>query len=298
MTSTFGWKSFAELTNHASATRGCVTIRRMANQYAWGNTDQERERLASQGDALRPATERLFRAAGIGPGMRVLDCGSGGGDVSIIAAELVTPSGQILGIDRDAGGVDAANRPVKDLGMNHVRFEVGDISSPPAGPFDAIVGRLVLMYQADVEAVLGTLADRLQTGGVMAFMEYEHNPPNQVLMWPRNPSVDQLMRWMDAAFDVLGNQAHMGTRLPSLLRSIGLEPQPPYELTGAVYTGDAVLQHEATLVQSLSPVLTAHGIATEEETDVDSFAERAGAYLGSDPVLISGPHLAVWARKP
>ena len=80
------------------------------------------------------------------------------------------------------------------------------------------MGRLVLMYQADVEAVLGTLADRLQTGGVMAFMEYEHNPLNQVLMWPRNPSVDQLMRWMDAAFDVLGNQAHMGTRLPSLLR--------------------------------------------------------------------------------
>ena len=56
----------------------------MANQYAWGNTDQERERLASQGDALRPATERLFRAAGIGPGARVLDCGSGGGDVSLI----------------------------------------------------------------------------------------------------------------------------------------------------------------------------------------------------------------------
>lgn len=84
----------------------------VASQYAWGNTEDERQRLASQGDALRPATERLFQAAGIGPGMRVLDCGSGGGDVSIIAAELVTPSGQVLGIDRDAGYVEAAKRRV------------------------------------------------------------------------------------------------------------------------------------------------------------------------------------------
>ena len=217
--------------------------------------------------------------------MRVLDCGSGGGDVSIIAAELVTASGEVLGIDRDAGYVDAANRRVKDMGLTHVRFEAVDISSPPEGPFDAVVGRLVLMYQPDVDAVLRALADRLEPGGVMAFMEYEHNPPNQVLMWPRSPSGDQLMRWIDAAFDALGHQARMGTRLPSLLRSVGLEPQPPHELTGAVYTGNTVLEHQTTMVQSLSPVLTAHRIATEEETDIDTFAERVSSELGPDPGL-------------
>ncbi|OBK70340.1 hypothetical protein A5651_22535 [Mycobacterium sp. 1274761.0] len=230
--------------------------------------------------------------------MRVLDCGSGGGDVSIIVADLVTSSGRVLGIDRDAAQVEAANRRVEDLGLTHVRFEIADLSSPPDGPFDAIVGRLVLMYQLDVESVLRALAARLNSGGVMAFMEYEHNPTNQVLMWPRSPSVDTLMGWMDAAFDVLGHQAHMGTRLPSLLRSIGLEPRPPHEVTGAVYTGETVWQHETTLVANLSPLLVAHGVATEEETDVDAFAERVRSDLGPDPVLISGPHPAVWARKP
>jgi hypothetical protein len=154
------------------------------------------------------------------------------------------------------------------------------------------------MYQSDVEAVLRVLADRLEPGGVMAFMEYEHNPPNQVLMWPRSPSVDQLMRWMDAAYEVLGHQSNMGTRLPSLLRSVGLEPQPPYEVTGAVYSGDTVSEHQTILVSSIAPVLIAHGIATVEETNADAFAERVKADLGADPVLISGPHLAVWARKP
>ena len=48
----------------------------------------------------------------------------------------------------------------------------------------------------------------------------------------------------------------------------------------------------------VSPVLTAYGIATEEEIDIETFAERVSAELGPDPVLVSGPHLAVWATKP
>lgn len=132
----------------------------MANDYAWASSDQERQRLASQGDLLRPATERLFLAAGVGAGARVLDCGSGGGDVSVIVGQMVTSTGQVLGIDRDAAQVEAATRRVNDLGLTTIRFETADLSLPPQGPFDAIVGRLVLMYQPNVEAVLGALADR------------------------------------------------------------------------------------------------------------------------------------------
>jgi SAM-dependent methyltransferase len=212
---------------------------------------------------------------------------------------MVTPTGQVLGIDRDAAQVEAATRRVNDLGLANVRFETADLSSPPDGPFDAIVGRLVLMYQPDVEAVVRTLADRLAPGGVVAFMEYDVNPPSSPFMWPRSALVDKLVHWVDAAWRALGNQARMGTRLPSLLRSAGLEPQPPYELTGVVLTGDdAVLKFLTALIVGIAPVLTGHGIATEEELDTDTFAQRVRADLGPDPVLvISGPGLAVWARK-
>lgn len=270
----------------------------MKNEYVWASSDRERHRLASQGDALRSPTERLFQSAGIGAGMSVLDCGSGAGEVAIIVSELVTSSGQVLGIDRDANNVEAANRRVIEAGLSHVRFETADISCPPDGPYDAIVGRLVLMYQPDVQAVLRALADRLAHGGVMAFLEYEHVPSAEVLMWPRSPSVDKLMGWTATAFDVLGNQERMGTRLPSLLRSAGMEPQPPYELTGAVYTGVAVVEHVTNLLRGLLPILMAHGIATEEEAAVDAFAESVSADLNSDAVMVgAGPALAVWARK-
>ena len=61
-----------------------------------------------QARLLRPYTDKFFRAAGIVPGMRVLDLGSGMGDVALLAADIVGPAGYVLGIDRDevttAGG--------------------------------------------------------------------------------------------------------------------------------------------------------------------------------------------------
>ena len=35
------------------------------------------------------------------PGMRVLDIGSGIGDVAMLAAEMVGPNGRVVGIDKD-----------------------------------------------------------------------------------------------------------------------------------------------------------------------------------------------------
>ncbi|MFG1934251.1 methyltransferase domain-containing protein [Mycobacterium sp. NPDC048908] len=48
---------------------------------------------------LRPITARLLATAGIEPGMRVLDIGCGPGDVSMLIAEFVGPTGNVGGID-------------------------------------------------------------------------------------------------------------------------------------------------------------------------------------------------------
>jgi SAM-dependent methyltransferase len=67
----------------------------MAVPYMLDNTPAERVRLSRNAVGLRPISERLFRAAGIGPGMSVLDVGCGNGDVSLLAAELVSSSGRV-----------------------------------------------------------------------------------------------------------------------------------------------------------------------------------------------------------
>jgi ubiquinone/menaquinone biosynthesis C-methylase UbiE len=81
------------------------------NRYFLGSTPAELKRLRFQATILRPITERLLREAGIKEGMRVLDLGCGPGDVSFLAAEIVGPSGSVLGIDQAPEAIGAA-RPV------------------------------------------------------------------------------------------------------------------------------------------------------------------------------------------
>jgi 2-polyprenyl-3-methyl-5-hydroxy-6-metoxy-1,4-benzoquinol methylase len=66
-------------------------------EYLLGHSEREIQRLIHQAAILRPITERLFREIALRPGMRVLDLGCGAGDVSMLAAELVGPTGLVIG---------------------------------------------------------------------------------------------------------------------------------------------------------------------------------------------------------
>src|SRR5258708_17704563 len=120
------------------------------SDYAMGSTDRERQRLMRQGAILRGFLEMAFRAAGIGPGMRVLDIGSGVGDVSLLAADLVGQQGSVVGVDRDPENVAWAAKRAAEAGHSNIHFlanEITDFIHPQL--FDALVGRFILMYLPD-----------------------------------------------------------------------------------------------------------------------------------------------------
>ena len=80
--------------------------------YLLGHTDAEHDRLIRQARRLAPITENFLRDAGIRPGQRVLDLGSGVGDVSMLAARMVGVSGEIVGVERDARSIAKARARV------------------------------------------------------------------------------------------------------------------------------------------------------------------------------------------
>src|SRR5467141_2809209 len=90
-----------------------MTTTNPASPYALGSSDAEHERLLRQAALLAPFTERFFRSAGIGPGQRVLDLGSGVGDVSMLLARIVGSSGEVVGIERDACSIARAHARVE-----------------------------------------------------------------------------------------------------------------------------------------------------------------------------------------
>ena len=70
--------------------------------YALGRDNAEYERLIEQARLLEPLTKRVLLAAGISPGMHVLDVGSGVGDVSFLVRTIVGAEGSVVGVDLDA----------------------------------------------------------------------------------------------------------------------------------------------------------------------------------------------------
>src|SRR5438093_6985933 len=117
-----------------------------ASPYALGSTDAEHERLIRQAARLAPYSERFFREAGISAGQRVLDIGSGVGDVAMLAARLVGPSGEVLGVERDGRSIARARARVDEAGLRNVSFTQSDVSEISGdGPVDATVGRYILI---------------------------------------------------------------------------------------------------------------------------------------------------------
>jgi len=118
--------------------------------YLLGETNAEHERLIRQANIFGPFTERLFRDAGIGTGQRVLDIGSGVGDVALLAARLVGPSGTAIGVERDPDAVATASSRASVTGLANVRFIQGEIGSVTISePFDAVVGRFIIEFLPD-----------------------------------------------------------------------------------------------------------------------------------------------------
>jgi len=149
-----------------------MTARHRSAKYPLGHTDAEHERLIRQAARVGPITERFFREAGIGPGQRVLDLGSGVGDVAMLVARLVGPSGEVVAVERDRNSIAKARARVIEAGFHNVNFSEADLSEiTDQKPFDGVVGRFILMYLPEPVAVLRSISQLVRPGGVFVFQE-------------------------------------------------------------------------------------------------------------------------------
>jgi ubiquinone/menaquinone biosynthesis C-methylase UbiE len=106
-------------------------------------------------DALGESTISWLEAAGLGPGMRCLDLGCGGGDVTLAIARLVGSTGSVLGIDMDAVKIELAGREAADEQLSNVEWRTGDAAVlDAAAEFDLVYARLLLTHLPDPVAVL------------------------------------------------------------------------------------------------------------------------------------------------
>src|SRR5919112_5243689 len=143
-------------------------------QYVLGSADPEIARLDAQAASIAMPTAMLLRTAGIAPGMRVLDLGTGPGHVAFEVAELVGPTGFVVGLDQDPRMIAAAEERRAARGIEHMVFTTGDARAFRAEqPFDAVVARLLLFHLPDAVHVLRQHVDGLAPGGLAVAIDFD-----------------------------------------------------------------------------------------------------------------------------
>lgn len=250
-------------------------------------------------DVVAGMTDRLLVEAGIADGMRVLDLGSGRGEVAFLIAARVGATGHVIGIDRDARPLETARQKAATLQRTNVEFQERNLADrvDDLGLFDAIVGRRVLMYQPDAIATIRHLAAALRPGGVMAF--HEHDATLVPASLAPLPLHRRMHEWVWRTVEREGANLRMGFTLDHALTAAGL-------VVGGV-RAEAVVQTPTqgqpmgALLAAILPRIVERGVATREEieAEIDTIdarltAERAAAnatYLGD---LM----FAAWARLP
>ncbi|WP_165423633.1 class I SAM-dependent methyltransferase [Ktedonosporobacter rubrisoli] len=271
------------------------------DNYVMGRAPAETRRLQAQSQLMNPATQRMIEQAGITAGMLVLDVGSGAGDVAMLLAERVGPRGSVLGIDIDPTVIETARARVEAAGYTNVSFLVGDIATLPLeAEFDAIVGRLVLVYQPSPTAIVRRLAHFLRPGGIIAFQEMDMVHSATAPAHPSNQLFERVVTWSVEAFRHAGLPIRMGLELYTVFTDAGLPaPHLSGEATFLVGTDWTAYDWTAETTRSLLPLILKFGVATAEEVQIETLAERLRAEALSQRLVVRGPDLiAAWTRIP
>src|SRR5258708_3330177 len=178
----------------------------------WGSPEAAeiwRQGAARRAQPLAVATEQMLDAAGLVPGMRVLDVAAGTGDQSILAAQRIGTSGSLLATDISASMLEVAAKAARDAGLSNVETHVADASALdlPPDSFDAGICRFGLMFVPDLHQALVRVHRALKPGARFA-----------ALVW----STRDANPYIGLQIDLVDEMGRMPSPPPTIVRTVSL----------------------------------------------------------------------------
>jgi len=240
-----------------------------------------------------PGTRRVLLQAGIKPGMRVADLGCGTGMITQLLAELVGPTGEVVGVDYSTAQVVQA-RELLPVHVTNVRFVAASATDTGLAreSFDVVYCRFLLIHLKEPEAALREMHDLLKPGGILVCEDGDltsaaSEPPSRL---------QEFSNLFGALGPKWGVDYTLGRRLFQMVIAADFA-QPEITFNQPVLAQGENKQLLELSVAEAGPSFVQAGLLTNEELVATVAAMRR--LTEDETVLALMPRMSqVWARKP
>jgi len=188
------------------------------SHYIHGSDPAEQTRLSRLNDLINA---RCFPKLKLEDGFRILDVGSGLGQLTYRMSEAVGPNGFCLGIERDTNQLSVARN-------NHVarnlEFRQGDaldlpLTSQELESFDFTHARFLLEHLSDPAKAVSEMVKSLKPGGRIFLADDDHQP---LTLFPEPLGFQALWSAYMDSYVAVGNDPFIGRKLTKLLVDQGI----------------------------------------------------------------------------
>ncbi len=216
--------------------------------YVLGTNDEELDRLGLQHRVWRPVVTECWQRVGITHGWRVIDVGAGPGYATADLAEIVGPTGSVLGIERSTRFLEAARERCRRRGLTNVEFREADLMEVSLGQlgFDASWCRWVASFVSSPAKLIDNIAGALRPGGLAIFHEYSDYETFRFM--PIRPALERFAQEVMASWRAAGGEPNIGLDLPVLLPAAGLQVRHVRHHVFAVTRRDAFWEWPSSFI--------------------------------------------------
>ena len=178
---------------------------------------------------------RTIELASLPVGSRVLDVCCGTGASALPAAEVVGPTGKVIGVDLAEQLLELARTKAVKRRLDNIEFEIGDMLSLrfPAASFDAVICVFGIFFVPDMAKAVSELWNRVRPGGKLAVTTWASNfcKPASDAFWRLIKNVRPDLHkgfnpWdrIDSPASLRGVFDQAGIALPTITREDRLHP--------------------------------------------------------------------------
>jgi SAM-dependent methyltransferase len=264
--------------------------------YIHGTSPEEQRRLSLMNEIANAGS---LREADVRAGERVLDLGSGLGQLTRMMAKASGSTGRVIAVEHSAEQLEAARALAAQAGeVELVEFRRGDAAAPPLeqgewGSFDLVHTRFLLEHLKDPASVVSAMVRAARPGGRIVLEDDDHD---LLRLWPEPEGVMAAWSAYQESYRRNGCDPWIGRKLPRMLLDAGATPRRSTWIFFGASAGDPAFP---SVVANLHGVLAGarDAVLRTGAIEADAFDRALDALLAWESVPGASFGLAIaWAE--